>query len=72
MSASLDFFDFFVLREIGTFLMEDLVTRGTSAGSSVSGTEALSGITAYREGAAGVSSCVSSSSLKTRNGFHKA
>jgi hypothetical protein len=72
MLASLDFFDFFVFRETGTFLMEDLVTRGTAAGSSVSGTEALSGTAVFREGAAGASSGVSSSSLKMRNGFFTA
>jgi hypothetical protein len=52
--------------------MEDLVTQGTAAGSSDSDTEALSGITVFREGAAGASSCVSSSSLKMRNGFFTA
>jgi hypothetical protein len=50
--------------------MEDLVTRGTSVESLVSGVEALSRITACQEGAAEVSGCVSSSSLKARNRFH--
>jgi hypothetical protein len=50
--------------------MEDLVTLGALADSSVSGTEGLSGITACGEGAAVPSGCVSSSSLQTGNGFY--
>jgi hypothetical protein len=50
--------------------MEDLVTLGASAESSVSGAEGLSGIIACREKAAETSGCGSSSSLKARNRFH--
>jgi hypothetical protein len=51
-------------------LIEDLVTLGASAESSVSYTEGLSEITACGEGAAMASGCGSSSSLQIGNKFY--
>jgi hypothetical protein len=68
--ASLDFFYRLVLQDTVIFLIEDLVTLGASAESSVSCAEGLSGITACREGAVVASGCVSSSSLQTGNRFY--
>jgi hypothetical protein len=64
------FLRLFVLWDIATFLTEDLVTLGTSAESSASCTEGLSGFIACGGGAAMVFGRGSSSSLQTRNRFH--
>jgi hypothetical protein len=69
-SASLDFFAFFVLWVTVIFLMEDLVTLGASAESSVSCAEGLSRITARGEGATVASGCGSLSSLQIGNRFY--
>jgi hypothetical protein len=73
LERDVGFFGFlrlFVLQDTVTFLIEDLVTLGASAESSVSCTESLSGITACGGGAAVALGCGSSSSLQTGNRFY--
>jgi hypothetical protein len=69
MLASLDFFDRLVLRVIGIFLTEALVVLGASTAGSISCAEGSSAIIAWVEGAAVVSLCGSSSSLKEETGY---